>query len=220
MTVRGLQMGLEISQSYERDRVLNERLLTIEWQQRALPEVAHTDAGAWLLVSTSTTADELATQLTDALKLNGAQCTSVCWPQHADHSSNGEALRSLLRASRFDGLVVLMEPKDGDPDEHIAFQGGEYVRHLVRIARELPEAPGGAPRLYLATTNAQPVLPDDVANLAQAGLRGLMRVIGTEHPHLLATQIDMDEAIDAEQLARQLLSGSEEDETAWRNGQW
>ena len=220
LTVRGLQMGLGISQSNEHDRVLNERLLTIEWQQQALPEVAHTDAGAWLLVSTSTTADALATQLTDALKLNGAQCTSVCWPQHADHSSNGEALRSQLRAARFDGLVVLTEPKNGDPDEHIAFQGGEYVRHLVRIARELPEVPGGAPRLYLATRNAQPVLPDDVANLAQAGLRGLMRAIGTEHPHLLATQIDMDEAIDAEQLARQLLSGSEEDETAWRNGQW
>ena len=30
----------------------------------------------------------------------------------------------------------------------------------------------------------------------------------------------MDEATDAEQLAQQLLSGSEEDETAWRNGQW
>ena len=30
----------------------------------------------------------------------------------------------------------------------------------------------------------------------------------------------MDEATDAEQLARQLLGGSEEDETAWRNGRW
>ena len=64
------------------------------------------------------------------------------------------------------------------------------------------------------------MLPDDVANLEQAGLRGLMRVIGTEHPHLRATQIDMDEDTDAEQLAQQLLGRSEEDETAWRNGQW
>ena len=47
-----------------------------------------------------------------------------------------------------------------------------------------------------------------------------MRVIGTEHPHLRATQIDVDAAADAEQLAQQLLSGSEEDETAWRDGQW
>jgi polyketide synthase 5 len=47
-----------------------------------------------------------------------------------------------------------------------------------------------------------------------------MRVIGVEHPHLRTAQIDLDEATDAEQLAQQLLSGSEEDETAWRNGQW
>ena len=70
------------------------------------------------------------------------------------------------------------------------------------------------------TRDAQTVLAGDVANLEQAGLRGLMRVIGTEHPHLRATQIDMDEHTDAEQLARQLLAGSEEDETAWRNGEW
>ncbi len=221
LTVRGLQLGLRVSQSNHRDHVLNERLLTVEWRQQALPEVTHTDAGAWLLVSTSATADVLATQLTDALKLSGAQCTSMCWPQHADHSSNREQqLRSQLRAARFDGLVVLTGPKNGDPDEHIAFRGGEYVHHLVRIARELPEVPGGPPRFYLATRNAQTVLPEDVPNLAQAGLRGLMRVIGSEHPDLRATQIDVDGATDAEQLARQLLSGSEEDETAWRNGQW
>ena len=64
------------------------------------------------------------------------------------------------------------------------------------------------------------MLAGDDANLEQAGLRGLIRVIGTEHPHLRATQIDVDEHTDAEQLARQLLSGSEEDETAWRNGEW
>ena len=72
--------------------------------------------------------------------------------------------------------------------------------------------------MYVVTRNAQTVLAGDVANLEQAGLRGLMRVIGAEHPHLRATQIDVDEATDAEQLARQLLAGSEEDETAWRNG--
>ena len=46
-----------------------------------------------------------------------------------------------------------------------------------------------------------------------------MRVIGTEHPHLRATQIDVDADIEAEQLAQQLICETEEDETAWRNGQ-
>ena len=100
------------------------------------------------------------------------------------------------------------------------FRGGQYVEHLVRIARELPEIPGEPPRLYVVTRNAQTVVAADRPNLEQAGLRGLIRVIGAEHPHLRATQIDLDEDTDAEQLARQLLGGSEEDETAWRNGQW
>ena len=98
--------------------------------------------------------------------------------------------------------------------------GGECVRHMVRIARELPEIAGESPRLYVVTMNAQTVLADDVVNLEQGGLRGLLRAIGAEHPQLRPTQIDIDEQTDAEQVARQLLAGSDEDETAWRHGAW
>lgn len=47
-----------------------------------------------------------------------------------------------------------------------------------------------------------------------------MRVIDAEHPHLSATQIDVDDATDPGHVARQLQSRSGEDETAWRDGQW
>ena len=117
-------------------------------------------------------------------------------------------------------MVILAGPKNGDPDEECAVRGEDYVRHLVRIAREIAETDEESPRLYVVTRNAQTVLPGDAPNLEQAGLRGLMRVISTEHPHLRATQIDVDEDTEAEQLARQLLGRSDEDETAWRNGQW
>lgn len=70
------------------------------------------------------------------------------------------------------------------------------------------------------TRNAASVSAGEAANLAQAGLRGLMRVIDSEHPHLSATQIDVDDATDPEHIALQLKSGSAEDETAWRGGQW
>ena len=142
----------------------------------------------------------------------------MCWPQHADHTSNTEQLGNHLRAGEFTGVVILTGPKNGDADDQSPLLGREYVQHLVRITRELPEIPGEPPRLYVVTRNAQTVVAGDLPNLEQAGLRGLMRVIGTEHPHLRATQIDVDEATDAEQLAQQLLGGSEEDETAWRNG--
>lgn len=220
LSVQGLLFGTGVSENANNDRVLAERLLTIDWRQRELPEVEYADAGTWLLISATAAADVVATTLTDALKNHGAHCANVCSPQNADFTSNAEQLGNQLRAGGFTGLVILTKPKNGDGEDRSPLLGREYVQHLVRIIRELPGLPGEPPRLYVVTRNAQTVVIGDRPNLEQAGLRGLMRVIGTEHPHLRATQIDMDADTDAEQLAQQLLSGSEEDETAWRNGQW
>ena len=44
LTIRGLQLGTGASETGDRDRVLGERLLTIEWQQRTLPEAGAADA--------------------------------------------------------------------------------------------------------------------------------------------------------------------------------
>ena len=120
-------------------------------------------------------------------------------------------------------MVILCGPGAGEPDERGLLQGREQVRHLVRITRELAELEGELPRLFVVTRQAQIVRSHDSeehVNLEQAGLRGLLRVIGSEHPLLRTTQIDVDEHTEAEQVAQQLLGGSEEDETAWRNGEW
>ena len=185
-----------------------------------MPEADYTDAGSWLLISTTAAADAAATTLTGVLQNDGALCSTMHWRPHADDTSNAEQLGHHLRAGGLTGVVILTGPKNDDAEDQSPLLGREYVQHLVRITRELPETPGELPRVYVVTRNAQSVVAGDVANLEQAGLRGLMRVIGTEHPHLRATQIDLDEATDAEQLARQLLGRSEEDETAWRNGAW
>jgi polyketide synthase 5 len=219
LIVRGLKMGTGVSQASERDRVLAERLLTVEWESRDLAEVADAHPGAWLLIGTSATADAITTNLADALKATGAQCTSMSWSQHADHQLTTERLREHLATDGIDGVVVVTGPRNGSLDDELAVRGGEYVRHLVRIVRELPEVLG-EPRLYLVTSDTQSVLPGEQVNLELAGLRGLMRVIGTEHPQLRATQIDIDSRTEGEQLAQQLLARSDEDETAWRNGQW
>jgi polyketide synthase 5 len=226
LAVRGLLLGTGVSENGNRDRLMIERLLAVEWQPRELPEPDTADTGTWLLVSTSTSAgaaellgaDQLAKGLADALQLHGAQTTTMCWPQHGEHAAMADRLRSQLDDGRYNGLVVLGEPANSDI--HRAVHGSDYVRHLVRITRELPEIMGESPRLFVVTRAAQTVLADDSVNLEQAGLRGLLRVIGAEHPHLRTTHIDVDKIADADQLARQLLSGSEEDETAWRNGEW
>ncbi len=117
LTVRGLQLATTVSENESRNRVLNERLLTIEWQQRELPEEDHVHAGAWLLISTSDAAHLLATGLTDALKLHGAECTTMFWPQHGDHSAAAQVLRGQLGEGGFAGVVVVTGPKNGNPDE-------------------------------------------------------------------------------------------------------
>ena len=222
LVVQGLRLATGISESGHRDQVLAQRLLTIEWQQKQLPELPQADAGTWLLISTtgSDVPDMRATQLADALKEAGAHCISMYWPHQTDHSACLEQFGNHLRATEFAGVVILTAPGTGDPGEHSGQRGQEYVQHLARITRELVDIAAEPPRPYVVTRSAQGVLVGERPNLEQAGLRGLIRVIGAEHPHLGAAHIDIDDATDAEQLARQLLGGSEEDETAWRNGQW
>jgi polyketide synthase 5 len=218
--VSGLTLGTGTSEAGERERLFGERLLTIEWQQRSLPQADETDPGSWLLVSTSTDADVAAAELADALKLHDAKSTTMTWPQQADHHISAEAFVSHLNTGSFRGVVVLTGPKSADPDKASTLRGRDYLRHTVRIARELSEISVVTPRLYVVSHEAQMVVGADQPNLEQAGLRGLVRVIGAEHPHLHATQIDLDDQTDSELLARQLVSGSEEDETAWRGGYW
>ncbi|SON61429.1 Phthioceranic/hydroxyphthioceranic acid synthase [Mycobacterium simulans] len=220
IAVHGLLFGTGLSENANRNRVLNERLLTIDWQRRELPEGNHAGAGSWLLISAATTADDAGTTLADALQLHGAHCTTMRWHQHDDHITAGTVLSNQLNAGEFTGLVLLTGLNYENPDGNCAVRGRECVQHVLRIARELLTLVGQTPRLYVVTRNAQAVVGGESINLEQGGLRGLLRVIGTEHPHLHTTHIDVDEQTDMEQVARQLLVGSDEDETAWRNDEW
>lgn len=220
LSAQGLRLGTNASGSGHDDQVLSERLLTVEWRQRELPEVEYPDAGSWLLISASDSPGAVADRLSELLKATGAQCTAMRWPDQPDDSLTCAQLGDHLRDGRFTAVVILTAPNNGDHADQSPLLGRDYVRRLVHITRQLPEMSGELPRLYVVTRNAQTVVAGDVANLDQAELRGLIRVIGTEHPHLSATQIDVDEATDIDQVARQLLSGSKEDETAWRNGRW
>ena len=56
-------------------------------------------------------------------------------------------------------MVVLPGIRNGDTDEQCLTGGREQVRHLVRIARELPETPGPA----ASPVRRNQVRPDGVA---------------------------------------------------------
>ncbi|CAN5496434.1 type I polyketide synthase [soil metagenome] len=217
LTVQGLLCGTGASEEARKDRLLGERLLTVEWRQRELPALPRIGAANLLLITTAP--DVLATKLAEALTDQGAQYDTMVWPLDADHPASIKRFREHLRTGGFTGVAIL-PAQQNTGDDQCARRGREHVEHLVRITGEFVQHPGELPRMYLVTRCAQSVVTGDVANLEQAGLRGLMRVIGTEYPHLHSAQIDVDNGVDADQLARQLLSGAEEDETAWRNGSW
>jgi polyketide synthase 5 len=215
ISVGGLRLGSGVSEEAAQERVLSERLLTVEWRRRDLAEVEYADAGSWLLIGTDATAT---TALAEALESHGAHSITLSWPSGADHSELTQSLQDQVRTGGVSGVVVLCTA--GTDDGQAPEEGRDAVRQVVRIARELAEVTGEPPRFHVVTRSAQNVLTEDRVNLAQTGLRGLLRVLAIEQPHLRATQIDVDAATPAERVAQQLLAGSDEDETAWRDGQW
>jgi polyketide synthase 5 len=218
LTVSGLRLGTGVSEQGQRDRRLNDRLLTIDWRRQESPRTDVVGSGHWLLISTSDESDMFADELADALKAGEADVATMTWRADGDHAAAADLLRQALAARSSVGVVVVQGPRrsDGDP----VGEGADHVRHLVRITKVLPEVPGEPPRLFVVTRGAQTVLPGEVPNLAQGGLRGLVRVIGMEQPRMRPTQIDVDDATDVRLVGAELISLSDEDETAWRDGQY
>jgi polyketide synthase 5 len=219
--VEGLRLTTGMTEGGRQDRKLAERLLTVQWRERELPELPGIDAGSWLLVRCAPS-DVVAAGLSEALNGLGAHCTTMDWAP-ADNPSGADEFARSLRGGDVAGVVILTAPGGDWVGEHSAMRGREQVAHVVRIARDLSATSGEPPRLYVVTHAAQAVLDDERPNLEQAGLRGLIRVIGNEHPQLSAVHIDIDRNdgdLVIGRLAQQLLVGSDEDETAWRDGQW
>ncbi len=208
LRITGLRMGNHGSKAGERDRVLAERLLTVEWtRQQNPPAPDDADAGSWLLISARED-DGFTAQLAGAMTARGADCRTIAVDSFSAADLAGAALR---------GVTVVAPPAIGASDER---RGRDLVAALVAIARELPNTDGEPPRFYVVTRGALDVTPDDTVNLDDGGVTGLLRVIGAEHPPLKPTQIDIDAHTDAAAVAAELLSGSAEDSTAWRNGYW
>lgn len=221
LQVAGLRMGTAESTNSQRDRVLAERLLSVDWTRQPSPAApAGSDAGAWLLIAADDH-DEFAVQLCDAMTTHGARCRTTTVDAFSAGSFSGGAFPGgELAAGTLRGVVVVAPPGSGQPDEQCPDRGRDLVSSLVGIARELPNTEGEPPRFYVVTRGALGVAPDDSVNLDHGGVTGLLRVIGAEQPSLQPTQIDIDTRTDGTAVAAELLSGSDEDSTAWRHGSW
>jgi acyl transferase domain-containing protein/acyl carrier protein len=99
--------------------------------------------------------------------------------------------------------------------------GAADVVSALHLVQALVERPGAdRPRLVVVTRRAQPGGPGKgEAELAQAPLVGLMRVVGQEHAELRCRVLDIDvSSTTLSLLAREALSDSREEEVALRGG--
>ena len=78
LEVSRLRMGSGATKAGERERVLADRLLTVAWEPQPPPvPVDGAAAGSWLLISSGDAADDLPTDLADALVAGGAHCRTA-----------------------------------------------------------------------------------------------------------------------------------------------
>ncbi|MEV3993846.1 type I polyketide synthase [Streptomyces sp. NPDC049837] len=202
------------------DERFDRRLLQAVWEpgERPAPKAAN---GAWTLVA-EPGREAYATALGEALEEQGA-VVRVLTPAPAEDVEGGPAPLALTRSGDDTPQAVVYLPASGtacggaSPDG----EARDRVAGLLGTARGLAKAADGgpAPRLWTVTGTAQQVAPDDLPDLGQAGLRGLVRVLSYEHPELRPGVLDVDPGTPVRQVAAELLScPDDEDEVAYRSG--
>ena len=175
LSVTGLRLGTGVSEGAQADRLLNDRLLTIDWQHQELPDVDDVDAGSWLLVSTADNGDVLAAELGEALKSAGAGV-------HGDGVAAARRPRGQCRAahariwasSRCAAWWSLAAPRRRWSQRPTRRSAASSVSATWCASRaSCQRLPGEPPRLYVVTRNAQSVVADDVRQPgARAGCAG------------------------------------------------
>ncbi|MBM9510200.1 type I polyketide synthase [Actinacidiphila acididurans] len=186
---------------------LRECAYDLAWEDAPLGPAGSPAPASWLLLDGGADAGRAAA-IEAALEEADRHVTVVRCAPDAVRTTVGAWRRD--RPDPADGVVVLLLA---------GLPARTGVLTAVRAAQELAAADGPAPRLFLATDRARVVTAGDVPDPDQGSLRGLLRVLALEQPQLRTRLVDTDGSPDAVAgLARDLLTGADDDETAWRGG--
>ncbi|OAL15268.1 hypothetical protein A4V12_09825 [Streptomyces noursei] len=207
------------------------RLLQTRWEQTPLPEPAPAAGGRWLVVDAGGT--QTAREVAGVLESHGATTTLATLPTPADTAHQHEQdtagtgpartrLRDCLRFAQapLEGVAVLFG-SDGAVDEDAPSRARHHAERLLLdiVQPLLSEGGDSPPRLWAITSTAHQVLPDDVPDLSQSGVRALLRVVSYEHPELRPTVLDTDSATSTGDIAQELLACPDgQDDIAHRGG--
>lgn len=196
------------------------RLLQTSWEpgERPSPDGA---PGTWTLMAEAGR-EAYASELGEALRERGATVGIQTFPAD-DAPDNGPvaAMTSVPDGPAPRAVVYL--PASCTPSDSVSPErrAREHVARLVETARALAQSASSerSVRLWTITHAAQQVTPEDRPDLAQAGLRGLVRVLSYEHPELRPSILDLDPRTPVTEVAAELLAcPGEQDEVAYRHG--
>ena len=213
LSVEGLAMGSGAAEQHADAVACNSRLLDITWQSWDIPRATvRPDDGAWLLLEADDAGHRLMLDLERSLRAQGFKSRILSSAAAGKGGAWRGQIEDALHQHR-PGAVVVVLPRGNEPASPDVSRAN--ISSLIHVADALRQCER-RPRLFVVTCMAQRVLPDDTVELAHAGVRGWLRAIGAELPALHPTQIDVNPQADASLLRSQLLSGSDEDETALR----
>ncbi|MEU0874848.1 type I polyketide synthase [Nocardia brasiliensis] len=200
-----------IGTTAQQSETTDARLLSIEWDAAPLTvDAVDTTAAAWLLC-TENADDVLASALAAALRMAGGRCDIRFAPV--------SELIVATDVTDYDHLVVLCPPPPAQETAAGVDRARLRARRVIGLVRAMVDAAAGTPQLSVVTRGAQSAPGTSTVTLEQASLRGLCRVLGAEHPELAPRHIDLPaESDDPAALVAELLSESNEDEVAWREG--
>lgn len=213
LSVDGLAMGSGAAEQHADAMACNSRLLDIVWQPWDIPRAAvGPDDGPWLLLDADDAGHCLMSDLDASLRERGFESRILSSAGLGKGAAWREQIEDVLRQHRPGAVVVVLSRGNEPASPHAPRANISSLVHVTNALRQCERRP----RLFVVTCMAQRVLPDDIVQLAHAGVRGWLRAIGAEFPALRPTQIDVSPQVDVSLLQSQLLSGSDEDETALR----
>jgi acyl transferase domain-containing protein len=180
--------------------------LVVEWRPVSAPAmIARKDRLALVVARVSRVRDELVTTLLGY----GWKARAIDWPLSADRAAWAELLADGERP--IDRVIALPADSSDAMELFLAF---------ASLAEALKETPGA--RLLAVTRGACRVLDEDrPAGGAPGVLWGLRKNLRLEAPDLETRILDLDAASSTDEapvILRELESGDDEAETAWRGG--
>ncbi|MGX8905091.1 acyltransferase domain-containing protein [Streptomyces netropsis] len=199
---------------------LRHYLIQHRWEARPPIAPPRPSRGRWLVLTETASPHPWHRALLAALGRPHVAVETLALPLNG-RTPAGQRLTAALRGGLepVTDVLLLLEPDTGgQPDTRAVERAEQRIARLIGTVQALT-ADNVTARLHLLSHHGQSVPGEDrTVALSHSGLRGALRTLTYELPHLRPALCDTDLSTTAADIAAQLLADDPEDEVAWRKG--